>query len=249
MTNLCDSPSSGSAVRMLGWLMLAASCLGALSPPPLRAQSQPAGPEARLSPVFRASVVGPASGSATAEELGLAIRSPGAVSRSTFSSGFGTWLNSVSLEAGFRLSRASGAGGLSLDAGLALSLLDKPVAAGAGAAHNAIPLLGWDSTLGDGAVGLADVHLGAVSPRVGPGEATLPHSALSVPPLFPLTRALEKRDERNGSFVSLMRACFTSLEHVTSATLDLADDTEIFFGLGKAWNYGLLLTLKHRSQD
>ncbi len=249
MTNLCDSPSSGSAVRMLGWLMLAASCLGALSPPPLRAQSQPAGPEARLSPVFRASVVGPASGSATAEELGLAIRSPGAVSRSTFSSGFGTWLNSVSLEAGFRLSRVSGAGGLSLGAGLAVSLSHRPVAAGAGPAHNAIPLLGRDWSFAEGADGFADVDQGAVSPGVDPGQATVPHSALSVPPLFPLTRALEKREERNGSFVSLMRACFTSLEHVTSATLDLADDTEVFFGLGKARNYGLVLSLKHRSQD
>jgi hypothetical protein len=199
--------------------------------------------------VFRASVAGPASGGETAEELDLPIRSLGAVTRSTFSSGLSTWLSSVSLEAGFRLSRASGAGGLSLDAGLALSLLDKPVAAGAGAAHNAIPLLGWDWTLGDGAGGFAEVEPGALSPGVHSGHATVLPPALSILPLFPLTRALDKRHERNGSFVSLMRACFTSLEDVTSATLNLADDTEVFFGLGKAWDYGLLLSLKHHGRD
>lgn len=238
-------PCSGSAVRRIRRLLFAPLCLVLLNPPSLSAQFQPP-PDARVSPVFRASIAGPAARGATAEHLGLPIGSVDAVTRSTSSSGLSAWLSSVSLEAGFRLSRAGGAKGLSLDAGLAVSLL--PLAAGAGATHNAIPLLGWDWTLSDGARGFAEMEPRAVGPGVDSGDATVP-SAPFILPLFPLTRALDKRDQRNGSFVSLMRTCFTSLEDVTSARLNLADDTEIFFGLGKAWDYGLLLSLEHHGRD
>ncbi len=93
---------------------------------------------------------------------------------------------------------------------------------------------------------LAFYHAGGVASQPAP-TAGLPgaESRLALPSLLPLTWQLEQGKERQRSVSSLMSEAITSLRGATSTRLDLDEGTQLFFGVGKAHDFGLLLSLTH----